>query len=59
MMPNYGTIPAILSPIPNPVPFRAESLMTGKYVSKMEKVAAATNDNKAISSNCNDCFGIA
>ena len=51
--------PTNLEPMENPAPNLAGDAMEGKYVSRMEKVAAAVNEIIAISSMFNDLLGIA
>ena len=51
--------PTILAPIPNPAPALAETATDGRYVSRMENVAAAVNAINEISSTFNDRCGTA
>ena len=51
--------PTKLAPIPNPAPERAVTPITGTYVSRMLKVAAAVNAIIPISSKFKDLLGMA
>uniref|UniRef100_A0A6C0EXZ7 Uncharacterized protein n=1 Tax=viral metagenome TaxID=1070528 RepID=A0A6C0EXZ7_9ZZZZ len=50
--------PTRLAPIPKPAPVLAETAKLGTYTSNMAKVAAATREIKAISSNLRERDGI-
>ena len=51
--------PTNFDPIENPAPNLAGDAIDGRYVSRIENVAAAVNDIIAISSRFNDRLGIA